>query len=254
MLSWDDDLAGLAQRDAATCIFAHTGGDPGYDVVNARYYPGSLGQGITMTGNCFPSIHIRNYFQENIYVYDNIFNRSNSLGGHEIGHFSQLVCDQTKAIGCGMCNICAPKPLTCINFCNYAYQGLGTGLPIYVAGTPCSQCEAGWNWCADGLCATAKMCAQKGRVCTCELICENGGVLDKKACACTCPAAFQSYVCDKPCTDGEDWCSYQSTTNITQDGPFCKKKFGLCLAPPMTLNFPNAMSVYSVLDNLLPVP
>ena len=77
-----------------------------------------------------------------------------------IGHYTQVVSSLASKVGCGAAK-CGSKIYA---YCNYATGQMSYTTP-FLKGQACKSCP---NSCSNGLC-------------TCNKVCQNGGVLGKKA-------------------------------------------------------------------------
>ncbi|CAJ0597736.1 unnamed protein product [Cylicocyclus nassatus] len=70
---------------------------------------------------------------------------SMKLFNNHVGHYTQMVWQSTKVIGCAVQSC----PKMSLAVCNYKEAGNMLNAKIYETGTPCSKCPGG---CSEGLC------------------------------------------------------------------------------------------------------
>jgi len=156
-LSWDPELAEMAQASANQCVYQHD--------ANRNVPRFVVGQNIALQystaqipTSSWSSI-IGSWYSEvsNMQLqYVNSFNSPTNTSV-VIGHYTQLVWANTQYIGCGLMNyqdnIYKPTfPYKIFYVCNYGPTGNYLGQPIYTIGTAGSQCPAGTTN-NNGLCA-----------------------------------------------------------------------------------------------------
>ncbi|XP_076630607.1 venom allergen 3-like [Colletes latitarsis] len=126
LMSWDDELAEIAQRWANQCKFGH---DSCRNV--ARF---SVGQnvGITMTTgtpNTKPSDIIMMWYNEVEKMDRNLVNKLTNI--QDVGHYTQLVWANSNKIGCGKVVYKEGGWTKYYFVCNYGPTGNMIGEPIY---------------------------------------------------------------------------------------------------------------------------
>ncbi|KAL3842071.1 hypothetical protein ACJMK2_020136 [Sinanodonta woodiana] len=203
-MSWDEDVAFIAQRWAENCQIDH---DPNYN----RYNYGRFSVGQNLAWGNFKmtwSQAIKLWADEKAYY---TYGSRSGAGGKAIGHYTQMVWAESAKIGCGYAN-CAG---THYYVCNYAPAGnLDPAFP-YKRGLRCADCP---SKCSNGLCD----CGNK--------VCLNGGKMDLDKCTCTCNEGLPFYFqpsCSLNCTEIHDpnWCSQYGEsgcskyTNVPQECP-----------------------------------
>lgn len=156
-LSWDDEVASIAQKWAENCVLGH---DSNYK----RYIPGrfSVGQNLAM-GHSSWTAAIDAWHNE-----VNDFNHGGSNSLSSVGHYTQMVWARTSSLGCGYA-LCTS---TRYYVCNYAPAGnLDINNP-YTSGSSCGQCAS--------QCSESSLCD-----CT-STVCLNRATIDLNACTCGC--------------------------------------------------------------------
>ncbi len=84
--------------------------------------------------------------------YDEVKDFNPSKGGKHggvVGHYTQVVAEATKFVGCGSIVFKAQRGYTWHFACNYGPGGNYVGRPAYKRGETASECPNGSN---DGLC------------------------------------------------------------------------------------------------------
>nr|CAD7197568.1 unnamed protein product [Timema douglasi] len=150
--SWDDELAGIAQRWVDQCQIDHDS--------CRRCERFNVGQNICMSGSTIhhsfdPSSQVKAFYDEVKY-----FNRTDvncfnipEPNSEVVGHYTQVVWADTTLVGCGL--IYYPDGVWNIYYmaCNYGPAGNIIGDSLYKEGTPCSECAGGCDITYTGLCA-----------------------------------------------------------------------------------------------------
>lgn len=141
-LSWNQDLAKVAQVWANQCLFDHDHAGarivPGYDNVGQNIYLQSISKKVTgmkitkAVTKWFDEIN--DFDPEQIDPFKFTYNT---------GHFSQLAWAETDQIGCGWSNWMQEGIWKRMLVCNYAPGGNMIGAPMYKIGDPCSTCTSG---------------------------------------------------------------------------------------------------------------
>jgi len=174
-LRWDDELEEMARRWADACDF-RTGLT--HDV--QRFIPGDMMVGQSMSSTTLDyTIAMDSWWKERTaYTYDMDYQEQRFIGGcgFSVGHYTQLVWDNTYLIGCAA-TTCNNKDTVIV--CNYGPSG--NMLPFrkpYTAGPRCSQC---------------KTCTDEG-LCDCGDLNCHGGALDPKTCTCNCVIDADGFV------------------------------------------------------------
>ncbi|XP_041781124.1 antigen 5 like allergen Cul n 1-like [Anopheles merus] len=155
-VTWDDELANLAEINVRSCRFEH-------DECRSTYQYLHAGQNLAVGSyyletDIFEIIHNltglwhREYLDTTQEVLDKYTTDYNAT----IGHYTQMVSDRTTAIGCGV--VIYPKKMEDFVFkmvlyaCNYAITSI-VHQPIYRKGEPASRCRTGTNPDYAGLCS-----------------------------------------------------------------------------------------------------
>ncbi|XP_062575298.1 cysteine-rich venom protein-like [Saccostrea cucullata] len=190
-MSWDDDVALVAQKWAENCVFSHDGN-------YQRYIPGRFasGQNLAWGGG-------RLTWNATVYLWHSevskfIFGGPNT---EEIGHYTQVVWSSSIKVGCGYA-YCQTNALH-YYVCNYSPPGNSDQNLPYKNGTSCGDCP---TRCENNLCDCG------------GIVCENDGVLDLYTCTCQCSLNRPYYVgsnCAMNCsllTPDTSWCTNSLTT------------------------------------------
>ena len=80
----------------------------------------------------------------------------NSESGKTIGHFTQVVNDRAKQVGCAIATYTEKEWKTSLMACNYAITNL-IGSNVYTSGITASGCETGVNSDFTALCSTSEL-------------------------------------------------------------------------------------------------
>ncbi|CAJ0598974.1 unnamed protein product [Cylicocyclus nassatus] len=137
-LKYDCDVEKYAVKHAAKCVFQHS---------NTK----GLGENVFMRGPAYDPVKAaedasRSWFGELAQRgvgKDLTF--SMKLFNNKVGHYTQMVWQSTKVIGCAV-QAC---PKMSLAVCNYKEAGNMLNAKIYETGAPCSKCPGG---CSEGLC------------------------------------------------------------------------------------------------------
>jgi len=204
-MSWSNELAALAQALASTCTWGHgmlndcSGNGMGQNlflVSGSRTNPP-----LNMTAA------ILAWNNERI---DYNFAAGACNSGKVCGHWTQVVDSRSTKVGCGaaQCASVSVGPSTTLNnvnivVCNYSPPGNMAGRPMYLPGTPCSNCDseqtgAGFK-CVNNLCASCTPASDSACTCGTPLNCQNGGIWMGSTCSCSCPNLFYGAKCEKSC-------------------------------------------------------
>jgi len=137
-LTWDDELANIAQRWADQCTFGHDG-----ERSVSRF---AVGQNVHEQSlfNDKPFDYksaIESWYSEVGKVDKNLaeFYRFNS----GTGHYTQIVWGETTKIGCGAITYKRDSFFRKSLVCNYGKAGNFINTPMYATGNPCSKCPGG---------------------------------------------------------------------------------------------------------------
>ncbi|XP_073982923.1 venom allergen 5 [Rhodnius prolixus] len=132
-MSWDDELANMAQQWADNCVFRH---DTNIRRTSRRF---PVGQNLAIswsspTPNKYGeaaewAAQIRNWFNE-VYTSGNDIKKS--------GHYTQVVWGDSYLVGCGYTYYKDPRKNGYVKLyvCNYGPAGNVIGEPPYIEGTP----------------------------------------------------------------------------------------------------------------------
>ncbi|CAG5128025.1 unnamed protein product [Candidula unifasciata] len=167
-MTWDDELAMLAQRFTDTCVY-NAQNIMTHDPV--RFIPGRfyVGQNLAFGYSSFEAAINAWYAEHN--TYDPRFGTDTSAINERVGHYTQLVWASSNKVGCGFSQCDRKKYYVC----NYAPGGniFPFTQPYKTGATKCEDCLK----CSDGLCDCG------------DMECANGGTLDPKTCKCSCQNA-----------------------------------------------------------------
>jgi len=157
-ITWDEELAKIAQAQVNKCVYDHDCGDCRKDK-NGCY--SHVGQNIAYRGSTgFGNqsdwhLPIQAWYNE-ITNYDNADTNVEKFSGTGttgvVGHFTQVIWAETYKIGCGFIIYQEGKWYKKLYSCNYGHGGNMGGAPIYLKGEPCSKCPSDTQ-CEDSLCA-----------------------------------------------------------------------------------------------------
>lgn len=151
-LSWDKELATIAQAHADQCKFRH-------DCTDCRTVERfKVGQ------NLYQSYNTRNVGPNWRKAIDSWFNEIDAFPvssvssykfSHKTGHYSQMVWGSTTRIGCGSITYKSKKFNVRLYTCNYGQSGNILRRRVYKVGGACGDCPCG-TACSDtypGLCS-----------------------------------------------------------------------------------------------------
>ncbi|XP_061185018.1 cysteine-rich venom protein Mr30-like [Saccostrea echinata] len=190
-MSWDDDVALVAQKWAENCVLNHDGN-------YQRRIPGrfSSGQNLAWGGG-------RMTWNTTVYLWHSEVSKFTFGGPNtaEIGHYTQVVWSSSIKVGCGY----AYCQTNAVHYyvCNYSPAGNSNRDLPYKNGTSCGDCQ---SRCENNLCDCG------------GIICENDGVLDLNTCTCRCSLNRPYYVgnnCAMNCSlliPDISWCTDSLTT------------------------------------------
>ncbi|RUS86062.1 hypothetical protein EGW08_006155 [Elysia chlorotica] len=175
LLTWDNQIARVAQKLAKQCAMYHDDGD-------ARIIPGyglPVGQNVAAGSGDWSRAMLAWSSESKLYQYGKDPNDYLGDGGwKKIGHYTNMVSNRIYRVGCGFAR--------CTNgrfyVCNYIQSQYNMRFP-YTNGTKrCSQCD---DSCSKGLCD----CGGK--------LCFNKGKLDINTCTCTCTNLYKEADCSR---------------------------------------------------------
>ncbi|XP_030828317.1 uncharacterized protein LOC589695 [Strongylocentrotus purpuratus] len=225
-MSWDDDLASMAQDWSDECLWEH--GNP----TNISPFS-SVGQNLWLgTGSQPDGVGpTQSWYNEDQY-YDYDTHSCSDV----CGHYTQVVWDDTYAVGCGR-TFCSSVSNGWTNAyivtCNYGPAGNYNGVRPYTTGSSCTQCASGIGQCYDNQC---RLCSEHSETCDCQAVCQNCGTLNND-CTCTCRDGYYGSDCSTVCEDTHEycggnpgwplsWCTEDRSYVLTNCPLFC----GLCNA------------------------
>lgn len=193
LLVWDEEIAVTAIRWAENCYTNH---DAGYK----RYAFGrfSVGQNLAWASYKMTWAAAIKLWEDEKTIFT--FGGSNSFTA--VGHYTQVVWDQTYTVGCGAAECKGPRGSIYYYVCNYGPAGNFDINNPYQTGPTCGDCP---GHCNNGLCDCGGQ------------VCYNGGELDVSTCQCKCVKDNDMYVkpsCDLNCTGTVDprWCKQFDVT------------------------------------------
>ncbi|PSN42953.1 Venom allergen 3 [Blattella germanica] len=151
-LTWDSELASIAQRWANQCDFGH---DKCRNVQRFK-----VGQNVFMS---FSSGSNQNYSPEWENAINGWYNEVDKYNKNEVqsykfnsqtGHYTQVVWADTSKVGCGYTAFRSANGGTVNKYyvCNYGKAGNWIGETMYKKGKACSMCPNGTSCNAHGLC------------------------------------------------------------------------------------------------------
>ncbi|XP_072169425.1 uncharacterized protein [Diadema setosum] len=199
-MSWDDDLATMAQEWSEGCYFGH--GQP--DNISPF---STLGQNLWLgtAGNTPPdgTGAVQAWYNEvQYYDYDT------TECSYVCGHYTQVVWASSYALGCGRA-LCATASSDTANYtnvyiitCNYGPAGNYQGAQPYQEGDSCTQCDSGVALCYNNLCDT---CSLEEDGCECAANCYNCGTFTEN-CTCECQDGWYGTDCSTVCEDTHQNC------------------------------------------------
>jgi len=155
-MTWDDELATVAQRWADQCNFGH---DEMIDV--SRF---QVGQNVAIRSNSNrqPKGEENRKMVQAWYDEVDLFSR-NEVRSYRFdfstGHYTQVVWAKTHKVGCGVTVFQDGGFFSTLLVCNYGPAGNFQGEPIYTQGDTCTACPAGTS-CQQGLCSRGSQAKQ----------------------------------------------------------------------------------------------
>ncbi|XP_046371671.2 cysteine-rich venom protein ophanin-like isoform X1 [Haliotis rufescens] len=155
-MSWDDEIASIAQHWAEACLLKHDSNDQ-------RAIPGSMNVGQNIASGTQNWTHAVTLWHDE--VDDFTFGGNNSFGS--VGHYTQLVWADTQKIGCGyaMCGA------TSFYVCNYGPAGNVGGFNMPYKNGTTNECSVEHK---------------DGNLCDCNVTCLNGASVSRDDCTCVC--------------------------------------------------------------------
>jgi len=148
-MTWDDELATVAQRWADQCNFGHDS--------ERRVSRFSVGQNVAIRkhSNRQPKGEENRKMVQAWYDEVDQFSR-NGVGSFRFdsstGHYTAVVWANTHKVGCGVTVFQDGRFISTYLVCNYGPAGNVRGEPIYTQGRACSACPSGTSCTSQGLC------------------------------------------------------------------------------------------------------
>ncbi|XP_053661809.1 antigen 5 like allergen Cul n 1-like [Anopheles marshallii] len=156
-ITWDTELANQAGNNARSCVYGHDRcrNTPvyawaGQNIAMSQFY------GMTKTTSQLVLEGINGWWSEyNVTTQTQLDGYPSGYTGPAIGHFTQMVSDQTDKMGCAMQYWLDGQWKTYYFVCNYAVTNV-VSRPVYKNGT--FACTTGRNPIStmNGLCSTAE--------------------------------------------------------------------------------------------------
>ncbi|XP_043226455.1 venom allergen 5-like [Amphibalanus amphitrite] len=139
VLTWDEEIAKIAQRWAIQCHFGH---DYCRDLPNMK-----VGQNVAIDGSTvsgppnMTSLAVRWYEKEvGFFEASRVASYQHFM---QTGHFTQWIWATSYKIGCGYAGFKSDTMNKNFLVCNYGPAGNVARQPIYQQGSPCSACPRG---------------------------------------------------------------------------------------------------------------
>eukprot|EP00092_Neocalanus_flemingeri_P011792 GFUD01012715.1.p1 GENE.GFUD01012715.1~~GFUD01012715.1.p1 ORF type:complete len:422 (+),score=81.87 GFUD01012715.1:188-1453(+) len=158
-ISWNEELAEIAQRWVDQCIFGH-------DEIHNLCDGTSVGQNAFLAFDRSEETQdevmakvdkpVTAWYAEVEIPFDSSLINPFKWTGGDTGHYTQVVWADSHQVGCGMVNYKDGDWYKTIITCNYAVGGNMVGSTMYKVGEGCSDCPAGTTCDStfDKLCAT----------------------------------------------------------------------------------------------------
>jgi hypothetical protein len=206
-MTWSDEMAAVSQAWADTCTWGH---GMLYDCSGLR-----IGQNLFVEASSggFPALNVTKVAEawdnERLF-WDFASGTCKAPVGKSCGHWSQLVAARSNEVGCGYAQ-CATMNVggeiwnnALFVVCDYNPPGNAVGVPVFLAGTPCSNCDsdntgAGYK-CVSNQCVKCSPSTDSTCKCGNPQTCQNGGVWTTSTCTCTCAAGFYGTNCEHHCS------------------------------------------------------
>ncbi|XP_037081906.1 venom allergen 5-like [Pollicipes pollicipes] len=139
VLTWDDDIAQVAQRWALQCHFGH---DKCRNIPTMR-----VGQNVAMRGSSFKGLQNLTtlawmWYNEEVHMF-NAATISSFVFSSNTGHFSQWIWANSYKLGCGYSGYQDGGFHDHFLVCNYGPAGNVMSTPVYQQGKVCSACPEG---------------------------------------------------------------------------------------------------------------
>lgn len=154
MKTWDSELADLALLNVKSCKMMH-------DQCRATEKYKFAGQNLCqrVKHKKFEDIQtaiescIKKWYKERLQTTQEDLNTCcNSNFGQVIGHYTAMVNERQKQVGCGVTKFSKKGYHTFLIACNYAFANM-IKLPVYTAGEVASGCTTGVNPDHNALCS-----------------------------------------------------------------------------------------------------
>lgn len=203
---WSDELAAVAQSWANTCKWEH---GMLYDCSGDR-----MGQNLFVEASTggYPALNITKVCEAwSAEKKDFNFATGQCAAGKMCGHYTQVAAARSREVGCAVaqCPTMIVSGVTWTNalfvVCDYRRPGNVVGEPVFIAGTPCSNCDS--DATGSGYkCVNSKLCSKctpsTDSTCKCgnPMFCDNGGAWSTSTCACVCPRGYYGSSCQYTCT------------------------------------------------------
>jgi len=160
-MTWDDELAKLAEYLAKTCVWGH---DQCRNTDAYRYAGQNLAQA-TGPPTYFATINavidylfidwVNEYTSADMTYISSYHNNPTT----DIGHFTQIITAGANKVGCAMTTYAANADNSVQNsfwVCNYSLTNM-LGQAVYTTGAPGSACTTGGSVTYPGLCSSAEV-------------------------------------------------------------------------------------------------
>lgn len=187
-MSYDEELAVVAQHHASRCSFAHDtpevrsivgGKNSGQNIVRLT---GSSKGGKDTIVDMFESMY---QAESPRFEYGKGIKAKYKKYHKTAGHYTQLILDHVSRMGCGVAECIFADRKETLYVCNYDNMQFSHEMKKpYDLGPWCSGCKS--------KCVKGKLCDCGGKECL------NGGKLDANTCKCACKGFWEGDSCDKP--------------------------------------------------------
>lgn len=153
MQKWNEELSFLASLNVMQCKMAH---DDCRSTTASKY----AGQNLAITGNSADFATVTSALKKAVDGWFNEVTEANQAAidtcctaadGKTIGHFTQLVTDESDEVGCAAAQYTSDGFKFNLIACNYAITNI-FGNPVYASGTAASACSNGTNSKFTSLC------------------------------------------------------------------------------------------------------
>lgn len=147
-MTWNDELAAIAQRWTDQCTFGHDSSRntaSGTYVGQNAYYSGSSRQATQSQVMAGTGGAVDSWYDE---VADPGFSSADINPfkfSHGAGHYTQVVWAESDEVGCGQVYYKDGRWYKSLIVCNYATGGNMQGASMYREGDACSACDAGFS-------------------------------------------------------------------------------------------------------------